>query len=252
MPTDRVLVALLLSLLAAALLSSRRRLAPVLLLAGVALVLAGMVAVRWLESGHPPVFGTYEMDLVETLLIVALGIALRREAGPVHLGATAVAAALTLGHTFALRSEATPLTISEQSLWIDLHAALAWVTWALYTHALLLAFRGEDMQQRATFLLARGFVAQTASGFVGVYYATLLFATPWSWDPVQTLGLLSWVLAAVALHFRLFFGVSPARQRYFLVLVMACYVACSKLLPLLPPGQSFHVFELGALAGPPR
>ena len=84
---------------------------------------------------------------------------------------------------------------------------------------------------------------------VPAYYSTLLFATPWSWDPVQTLGLLSWILFGIALHFRLFFGVTLHRQRYFILLLVLVYVVSGKLIMFMKDGQSFHVFELGGLAG---
>lgn len=218
----------------------------------VMLSLASMMGARWAASGHPPVFGAFEMDLAESFVLLALGVWLAREAGDHYLAATAAVASLTLSHTFLVEAEATPLTISEQSLWIDLHAALAWLAWGLYLHALLLAFRGTDLQDRSVSLLGHAFAAHTGLGFVGAYYSTLLFATPWAWDPVQTLGLLSWILAGLALHFRLFFGISPRRQRYFLCVVVASYLLAAKAIVFLPAGQSFHVFELGSMAAQPR
>lgn len=248
MNAERPLVALLILLLGAGGLA--RRGAAVRPVVGSALVLLGsLMAVRWVRSGHPPVFGTFETDLADTFVLLLMGLWLSREAGERYLLGPLAVASLTLGHTFLLRPEATPLTISERSLWIDVHAALAWLAWSFYFHSALLSFREVGPRERALQLLGFAFLAQTAMGFTGVYYATLLFASPWSWDPVQTLGLLSWLLCALALHFRLFFGVSLFRQRYFLLVVVAAYVASGKLILLLPPGQSFHVFELGAMAG---
>lgn len=248
MSAERVLVVALLAPLAAAWALARRPRA-LAMLAG--LVVAGIVALlgwRWTVTGHPPVFGTYEMDLAETAALLGLGLyGMRRWRWPFPRAALAVAG-LTLLHTFLLDPAPTPLTISEVSLWIDLHAVLAWCAWALLFHALFRAFAPADEGELGLRLLGWGFAALTAMGAVGVYYGTLLFATPWSWDPVQTLGLLAWILAAIALHFRLFFRVTLDRQRWFLLVVVAVFVLSAKLVMFLPAGQSFHVFELGALA----
>lgn len=250
MPPDRLVPLLLvIDLVTAALLAVR---APRVARAGAGLAVGGLVAAlveRSARSGHPPVFGTYETDLAETLVLLAAGLVLLRSAGARYLRPTATVAALTLLHTFLVRTEVTPLTISERSLWIDLHAALAWLAWAGCFHALFHAFGSTNPDDRGTRLLGWGFLALSGTGFVGAYYGTLLFATAWSWDPVQTLGLLTWLLYGVALHFRLFFGVTLRRMRYFLLVATAGLVLAGKLPMLLRPGQSFHVFELGVMAG---
>lgn len=238
------------ALLAAAfaLLGRRPGAARAALLAALA-VLGGMLGVRWSGSGHPPVFGTFEMDLAEVFWLLVIALLIERRVGHRRLRAPLVASVLILAHSVTLHTEATPLTISETSLWIDLHALLAWGALCFYLHALFLAFGGDAVQALAVRLLGTAFIFHSALGFVGVYYATILFASPWQWDPVQALGLLAWVLCGLVLHFRLFFNVSLFRQRYLLALLAAVYVLSAKAIMYLPPGQSFHVFELGSMAG---
>ena len=245
---DRVLVVLALGLAAGAWILAQRRARLAWTLAGfLATLLIVMLAARWVASGHPPVFGTFEMNLAQALMLLILTPWVRRAGGLDHFRAPIAAAFLTLAHTFLVRSEATPLTISELSLWIDLHAPLGWLTWALYIHATLVAF-APGAERLALRLLGYGFVAHSALAAVGAYYGTRLFGAPWSWDPVQSLWLLSWLLVALALHLRLFFQVSLYRQRYFVCVLLALYVLSAKLVMFLPAGQSFHVFELGAMA----
>ena len=259
MPPDRVLAAALAGLALVGGVLARRRPAWALGCAWLdAVGLGAWIGVRWARAGHPPVFGTFETDLAETLVLLLSGLWIARRAGVSYLRGPLLVAALTFAHTFVLRTEATPLTISERSLWIDVHAVFAWVAWAAYFHALLLAFAdpsapggaGASRDEGALRALGAAFVAQSVLGFVGVYYATLLFARPWEWDPVQTLGLLSCLLCALALHLRLFFGASLHRQRFFLAAVVATFVTSAKLVMFLGSAQSFHVFELGAMAGP--
>ena len=188
------------------------------------------------------------MDLAETLVLLVVGLWILRRARPGALRWPVGVALLTLAHALLMDSRITPLTISEVSLWIDLHAALAWLAWAFLFLALGLAFRQDEADQAlALRLLGYGFFAQTAMGMVGAYYGTLIWATGWSWDPVQTLGLMSWLLIGMAVHFRLFFGVSLYRQRWFLAVCLLAFVLAAKLIMFLPQGQSFHVFELGAM-----
>ena len=248
MSAERLLAVAILVVLAAACGMARRPRALNGLVVFVIGILAVALAWRWAATGHPPVFGTYEMDLAETLTLLACGLWIDRRWRRPFPRAALVVAGLTLAHTFMLDPAPTPLTISEVSLWIDLHAVLAWLAWACFFHALFVAFAPVDEGELGLRLLGWGFAAQSAMGFVGVYYGTLLFATPWSWDPVQTLGLLSWLLTAMALHFRLFFQLSLYRQRYFLLVVVVVFVLSGKLIMFLPPGQTFHVFELGVLA----
>ncbi len=251
MSLQRAAVSAWIALLALALgLSSGRRHRAAWASFGLAtLGLVVQLAARWIEAGRPPVFGTYETDLAETLLLLLATPLVARRAGPAYLRGPAWVGLLTLAHTFTLHAAVTPLTISELSLWIDLHAPLAWLAWCLYFHALFLCF-SPAQATLALRLLGAGFWAHSAMGFVGVYYATLLFDRPWSWDPIQTGGLLSWVLFAFSLHLRLFYSVSLHRQRYFLLCLLLLFVVSAKLVILLPQGQSFHVFELGRLAGP--
>jgi ABC-type transport system involved in cytochrome c biogenesis permease subunit len=249
MNPERVPVLAALILLAAAFaVAGRRGPGKNLTLGALGLLLLAL-ARRWALTGHPPVFGTFEMDLAETATLLALGLWLGWRV-PGYRRGPLVVAGLTLLHTFLLQPDPTPLTISEVSLWIDLHAVLAWAAWACLFHALLLAFRTDAPEDLALRLLGWGFLLQTALGSVGVYYASVLFSRPWAWDPVQTLGLLSWLLTAAALHFRLFFAVPMRRLRWYLLVCIAAYVLAAKLVMFLPAGQSFHVFELGALARP--
>lgn len=254
MPLERVGVLGLAALLvvAGALVRRRERLAVGLSLAAAAILLL-LVGVRCTLAGRPPVFGTYEMNLAQALTILAMAPWVTSQVGGWALRGPTWVAAATLAYTAVLRIEVTPQTISELSLWIDAHAVTAWVAWGCYAHAGCLAFaREERAEQLALRLLGWGFLAHSALIFTGVYYATVLFATPWAWDPIQILGLLSWLLYAMAIHFRLFSGVTLRRQRWFLALLLLVFALSAKLIMWLPFGASFHVFELGGMAGGQR
>lgn len=241
------LAALALAALGCALAGGRPRLGRLAAHAAAGVLVVGLAWRCW-RSGHAPVFGTYETSLAETALFLgALPWIERRAGASLARGALAIAAA-TLAHALTVHPGVTPLTISEQSLWIDAHAILAWLAWALYLHGGLCAARGEALEPLALRLLGLGFCAHSALGFAGIYYASMLFARPWAWDPVQTLGLLSWLLVAFVLHQRLFGQLSLHRHRRLVAFVLVVFVVSAKAMPHLPAGRSFHVFELGAMA----
>ncbi|MBW2733962.1 MAG: cytochrome c biogenesis protein CcsA [Deltaproteobacteria bacterium] len=255
MPADRPLVAVALALVLFVGLMGRARPRASFFAAFTAmLTLVGLLGARWVIGGRPPVFGTFETSVAETFALLALALFVDRRLLPTGvLRGPAWLAAITLGHTFFLDNGITPLTISEISLWIDLHAPLAWLAWAFYLMAAAMAFVDEQRRQAlATRLLGLAFFFHSAMAFVGIYYATLLFAKPWAWDPVQILALLGWTLAGVALHLHLFFRVSLYRLRYFIAFIALVYVLSGKLMMYLPFGQSFHVFELGVFVGGPK
>jgi len=214
-------------------------------------LLSLVLAWRWLASGHPPLFGNFEMGLAEALVVLLAGAWLQRAVGQPLAGKSAWFAAATLASTFIAHSAAAPLTISENSIWIDIHAPLAWICWALFGFVVLLAWRAEGEGGQLK-LLGSLFVTYTMMGAVGIYYATVLFADPWAWDIVQVLGLLVWIVMALVLHLRLFFGLPLYRQRYLLLAMSLFYLLSAKLPALLPNGMSFHVFEVGAMAGQER
>jgi hypothetical protein len=251
MGIERIVPAALALLLAAAWLLAARIPRAARALIGLSLLVASVFLVhRWTVTGHPPVFGTYEMDLAETVALLATSLVVFRGPRPEMLGWSCAVGLVTMAHTFALDPRPVPLTISEVSLWIDLHAGAAWLAWAWLFPALFLAFRrDDDSQGRALRMLGYGFIAQTVMGMTGAYYGSLLWATAWSWDPVQSLGLLSWLLFGSAIHLRLFFAASLRRQRWFLVFCMAAFVLSAKIVMFLPAGQTFHIFELGTLTG---
>jgi len=217
-----------------------------------AFLIAVLLALRWRTTGHPPVFGSFEMDLAEATTLVFVAAFLERRTGFVPLRAVFVIAILALLHSLTVRCDPTPLTISEVSLWIDLHAVAAWFAWSFLLIAAAMAFGAEEHDPEALRLVGLGFVCQTIMGFTGVYYASILFARPWSWDPAQTAGLISWLLIGLTIHCRLFFGLTFRRQRWFLAFCVLVFALAGKVPMYLRAGQTFHVFEVGALAGEGR
>ncbi|TLM80537.1 MAG: hypothetical protein FDZ70_00320, partial [Actinobacteria bacterium] len=97
-------------------------------------LLTASIAVRWLVTGHPPIFGTFENGMASSWFVCAAVIAARGGRWGVPEGLRRLflpwaPALLAYGSFF--QSEPLPLTISERSLIIDLHALLAWAAFTV-------------------------------------------------------------------------------------------------------------------------
>ncbi len=175
------------------------------------------IAVRWVVSGHPPLFGTFENALASAWFIAACAlIADRRLGDRIRPGAIRLLLAwapLTLVYGAFFNREPFPLTISERNLLVDVHAAFAWVAYAALllvsmvsaqrllsrdggdSHADDVAFRG----------LGLGFAFLTLMMAVGAIYSFMLFADWYRWEVVETLTAATWLAYGSVIHARLLF-----------------------------------------------
>jgi len=233
--------------------------------AAVALVTVA-VALRWAGVGHPPVFGTFENSLAAAWAIGVGSLLISRSATWRHvwLGTLPWAAGI-LAWGLRFNTNRIPLTISERSLWVDVHVVVAWLAYfaitALLSVAVVGVLRGVEARAGrdwawAADLPPRGWAdellvqasAYSFIGFTGViltgaFYSWLLFGEFWRWDIVEVLGLVVWMVLGLMLHLRLFFGWRGTKLAALSVFVYAGALAMYWGLALFP-ASSYHYFEL--------
>lgn len=207
---------------------------------------------RWREAGHLPLFGTYEsgLSLATSLLSAAVvaELVLRRPGGVTPVAAV-VAAVLGL---HAARFDATvyALTISERSWVVELHAVLAWCTFAMLGVNLALSVR--QLQRRRDAPPLPGLVGSLHWGFVlhsgmmasGALYKFLLFGKVWSFDPMESMGLVVWLCYGALLHLR-YLGGWPARRLAGWSLSLFILLALSyRLVVHFPAWSSYHILDM--------
>ena len=206
------------------------------LLGAILLVEGGFVGLRWYLTGHPPILGTYEETLAASLALVLFCFLLDKER---KLGPFVVPFAfITLLYGLAYETEGRPLIISEQSLWVYFHALFAWIAYGFYTLAFVAAAavvapgrvgrlmggvaetfkEGGQGGDKVSRWLLYGFSAQTVMFVLGSYYSSRLHGSWWVWDPVEFLFLTSWLIYAVAVHGRFFFGWQISKWGRYVVL----------------------------------
>ncbi len=213
-----------------------------------------VLVVRTLYAGHAPIFGTFENTLScsVALVIGATVTSRRREAPGAWTWALPWALALLVYGTF-FRQEAVPLTISEQSLWVDAHALLAWVafvplilasTLALYRirGASFWGLSAEEGDEYIARLLNFGFLGLTVMMIVGSWYLYLLFGVFWKWEIVETMALVGWLGYALVIHARYFYRLSGRPFGAAVLAVLPALILTFWIWSLFP--NTFHYFDI--------
>jgi len=219
------------------------------------------IIIRWAAIGHPPVFGGFETAQADTFIALVLTLAAGRYyEGLRSLGLFSISFSLIiLGQGLTLTTEHIPLTISERSLWVDLHAFLAYGGYGFLVLAAILSLfiiythgagsrtilPSTDIMDEYLFRFTTiGFLFLTAAIASGCYYSFRLFGYWWAWDPVDTLAAIVWLTYATIIHLRLFYGWKEGKAARLSLIAFLFLLFLYKGLVYLPPGATYHVFEI--------
>lgn len=187
------------------------------LLFGAALHTA-LLAWRWISTGHVPTMGTFENALSGGWFIVAMTLwAGWKQRHPLLAAGALPFALVILGWGGVSDTRAGPLVASLQSFWMYIHVFFAWLAYGAFTVAcgagvvyLAKSRRGQNPPPQALARLEELMFRSTVFGFItdavmiagGAIWAKKLWGSYWSWDPVETWSLLSWLTYGLALHLR--------------------------------------------------
>lgn len=180
------------------------------------------LGVRWVEAGHGPYVSLFEVlsGNIWSLLFMFLATALLapsvRAGTPVALAVAAVMAVWML--TEPAEPRPPPATFDTFILWIHLGLGKVFLGLSLAAAAVggaVLARRAglggtglarapDDarLESVAYRLLGIGLMFETLMLVAGGAFAQEAWGRFWGWDRLETLSLLTWVLAAFALHYR--------------------------------------------------
>lgn len=225
-------------------------------LASTALALS-VWALRWHDTGHLPLFGTYESALSLALAVLAALALLRlatRRAARLWPVACAMAAGL-LAHGLRFDPTAFPLTISERSWVVDVHAFLAWGAFGALTTNLGLALwclrakrAGAEGAGTAGHWLVRtlslGFALHSAMLVSGSVYKFLLFGSAWSFDPIETMGLVTWLAYGTLLHMHRFAGWDGPRLAAWCLGLFVILLVSYRGIVYFPAWSTYHIFDM--------
>ena len=101
--------------------------------------------------------------------------------------------------------------------------------------------RLDELMFRST---AFGFITDTVMIAAGSIWAKDLWGSYWSWDPVETWSLLSWLVYGVSLHLRITLGWRGRRLAWLLVFAIIGVLISFWGVNLVMEGSA-HVFNVG-------
>lgn len=221
-------------------------------LVGIVCLATSLVAwlLRWNRTGHLPLFGTYESSLSLAVAVLASAWITWSKARlplvwPIACGVAAALLAQGLGfdHT------ALPLTISETSWVVEIHAILAWAAFGcLASNAGLglacLLGRGDRGSRLISGSLSLGFVLHSAMLASGSFYRFLLFGEAWSFDPIETMGFAAWVAYGALLHLHLMGGWEGRRLAAWCVGLFLLLTVSYRSIVYFPPWSTYHILDM--------
>jgi len=217
-------------------------------------LVAGFIAhtvslvLRWVVTGHVPTIGNYENGSIAGWFIMAfvLWFALRRPEMRLAAALAIPVAVITMGvGLMADTGEVSPMVASLRSWWLYVHIFFAWAATGALSFAsgaaVLLLIRDSKLKKGEALteggLLHRlpsedkideliyrnivlGFIAYVAMIASGALWAKDLWGAYWSWDPVETWSLVSWMVYGLILHMRFTFGWRGVRMAWLVVLAL--------------------------------
>lgn len=221
---------------------NHRILSKIIFVTGVGFVLhTATIAARYAAQGHLPWSGDYENGLAGGWFIVLFTLSasfLRRPMQALAV-ATLPLTILLMGFGVMRNPELGPMAASLQSAWLYVHVYFAWLAFGAFALAMgagvlyLLkerASRSEHANQRYQQIpsLARldeltfryivfGFITDAVMIASGAIWARDLWGAYWSWDPVETWSLITWLIYGIAIHLRITMGWRGRRQAWLAI-----------------------------------
>lgn len=211
---------------------------------------------RWVLTGHPPIFGTFENSIASTWCLAGAVLFGRRLFRVAELPddferwfALWIPATLVFGAFFTRTPY--PLTISERSLVVDIHVAFAWAGYTVLLAAstiagLVVARRAHWDSELVDAVMIRaagvGFAMFTAMIAVGSLYSYLLFADWFKWEMVEAFALAAWLGYSSVLHMRMFFAWRGVRLAWVMLAVLPLLIGTFWVWSIFT--GTYHYFEI--------
>lgn len=188
------------------------------------------IAARYQAQGSLPWAGNYENGLMGGWFIIAftLYVVLRHRTLQGIALATVPFTLLLMGYGVTQNPGLSPKVASLKTIWLYIHVYFAWLAFGSFTLAMgtgilyLLKKRNEGSENKSAFYekipslerldelifkyIVFGFITCAIMIAAGAIWAKNLWGNYWSWDPVETWSLVSWLFYGLIIHLRVTFG----------------------------------------------
>jgi cytochrome c-type biogenesis protein CcsB len=199
------------------------------------------IAARYAAQGHLPWSGDYENGLAGGWFIILFTLVATLLRRPMQAMAVATLPLTLLLMGFgAMRSPTLgPMAASLQSYWLYIHVYFAWLAFGAYALAMgggvlyLLKDRASrkshpnQVYERVPSLarldelvfryIVFGFITDAVMIASGAIWARDLWGSYWSWDPVETWSLVTWLIYGLIIHLRVTMGWQGRRQAWLAI-----------------------------------
>jgi len=199
------------------------------------------IGARYLATGHLPWAGDYESSLMTGWFIIAgtLYVGWRNKSLQPLATVTAPLVVILMGYGYMRNPVLTPMAASLKTYWLYIHVyfaqlafgsyALAFAAGVVYllkrrnaalgrTNAAYDRLPSLDRLDELTFrYVVFGFICDTLMIAAGAIWAKDLWGSYWSWDPVETWSLISWLIYGICIHLRVTFGWREVRMAWMAI-----------------------------------
>ncbi len=193
---------------------------------GVRLSIVGVVVhsvwivIRWVEVGHGPYLNLYEVASSDSIIAVATYLLAQWKYPKIRIMGLFVLPLVVLLMGFGALSTKEPVALSPilDSTWLVVHVLTAKLAFGSYLVSFVLAVaflmkkRGHEGKLLEWFpanpvneelnrkFVTLGFLNHTVMLVSGSIWANVAFGSYWSWDPIETWSLISWLAYGIFYH----------------------------------------------------
>ena len=238
-----------------------------LLIAGGFIAHSATIYARFSATGHLPWSGHYEYALMGGWFIIAgtLFVGWQNKQLQGLAVATVSMVTIMMGYGYMQNPGLTPMAASLKTIWLYIHVYFAWISFGAYTLAmaagvLYLLKSKSDAQAipnpayerfpslgRLDELIFRyivfGFITDSIMISAGAIWAKDLWGSYWSWDPVETWSLISWLTYGITIHLRVTFGWREKRLAWMAIAALSSVLICFFGVNLVV-NTSLHMFNV--------
>jgi len=222
---------------------------------------------RFAATGHLPWSGHYEYALMGGWFIVCgtLFVGWQNKQLQSLAVATVTLVTIMMGYGYMQNPGLTPMAASLKTIWLYIHVYFAWLSFGAYSLAMsagvlyVLKSRSEKCEvpnpayerfpslERLDELIFRyivfGFITDTIMITAGGIWAKDLWGNYWSWDPVETWSLISWMTYGLTIHLRVTFGWREKRLAWMAIFALSSVIICFFGVNLVV-NTSLHMFQV--------
>jgi cytochrome c-type biogenesis protein CcsB len=206
------------------------------------------IAARFAAQGHLPWSGDYENSVMTSWFIIGgtLFVGWRNKALRPLATVSTPLVVLLMGYGYMRNPVLTPMAASLKTYWLYIHVYFAQVAFGAYVLSTASAvlyllkrknlelgvvnpsyerFPSVDRLDELTFrYVVFGFIMDTIMIGAGAIWAKDLWGSYWSWDPVETWSLISWLSYGICIHLRVTFGWREKRLAWLVIAALSTVI----------------------------